>query len=113
MPKAGNSFAAMLAVAIACFASIAAATTYDDADSSDKDNLERALMLCRWGPAHGAPDDAPVPDACTSMPVSMDKALLQMKQWWTFWFRRNSTEALKARDQFGKDVLAFHNACPR
>ncbi len=32
---------------------------------------------------------------------------VQMKQWWTFWFRRNGAEATQAKDRFNQEVGSF------
>jgi hypothetical protein len=87
--------------------SVAVATDFAAIDSRDKDALERALYLCVWRTSHEVPDDAPVPAVCRSTTVSMDDALLQSKQWWTFWARLNFDEAQRANARFGADVLAF------
>jgi hypothetical protein len=87
-----------------------AAPAQDDAttDAIDQDTLERALFLCQWKLNHDVPDNAPNPAVCRSSAVSTDDAMLQLKQWWTFWARLNSDEALKANQQFSADYAAFH-----
>jgi hypothetical protein len=98
---------AALVIAMCCAKSVAVATDFAAIDSSDKDALERALYLCVWRTSHEVPDDAPVPAVCRSTTVSIDDALLQSKQWWTFWARLNLDEAQRANARFGADVLAF------
>jgi hypothetical protein len=98
---------AAVVIAIGCAASAARATDFAAIDSSDKDALERALYLCVWRTSHDVPEDAPVPAVCRSTTVSIDDALLQSKQWWTFWARQNLDEAQRANARFGADVLAF------
>ena len=98
---------AALVIAMSCATSAALATDFAAIDSRDKDALERALYLCVWRTSHDVPDDAPVPAVCRSTTVSIDDALLQSKQWWTFWARLNLDEAQRANVRFGADVLAF------
>src|ERR1700733_3221566 len=98
---------AALVIAMSCATSAALATEFAAIDSSDKDALERALYLCVWRTSHDVPDDAPVPAVCRLTTVSIDDALLQSKQWWTFWARVNLDEAQRANARFGADVLAF------
>jgi hypothetical protein len=98
---------AALSSAIVCTTSAAVATDFASIDSSDKDALERALYLCVWRTSHDVPEDAPVPAVCRSTTVSIDDALLQSKQWWTFWARLNLDEAQRANARFGSDMLAF------
>ncbi len=98
---------ATVVIAIGCATSATRATDFAAIDSSDKDALERALYLCVWRTSHDVPEDAPVPAVCRSTTVSIDDALLQSKQWWTFWARLNLEEAQRANARFGADVLAF------
>jgi hypothetical protein len=102
-----------VAVAVTTMAMAVTATrarAQDDAttDAIDQDTLERALFLCQWKINHDVPDDAPNPAVCRSSAVSTDDAMLQLKQWWTFWARLNNEEALKANQQFSADFAAFH-----
>jgi hypothetical protein len=87
-----------------------AARAEDDAtaDAIDQDTLERALFLCQWKIDHDVPDNAPNPAVCRSTVVSTDDAMLQLKQWWTFWARLDNAAALKANQQFSADYAAFH-----
>jgi hypothetical protein len=98
---------AALIIAMACATPAALATDFAAIDSSDKEALERALYLCLWRTSHDVPDDAPIPAVCKSATVSIDDALLQSKQWWTFWARLNPAEAQQANTRFGTDALAF------
>ncbi len=79
-----------------------------DIDAGDQQLLERALYLCQWKTTHDVPDSAPIPAVCRSGAVSTDAALLQDKQWWTFWVRLNSDAAMKANQQFSADFAGFH-----
>jgi ABC-type glycerol-3-phosphate transport system substrate-binding protein len=92
---------------------IAATAAWAEADATtdaiDQDTLERALYLCQWKLNHDVPDSAPNPAACRSSAVSTDDAMLQLKQWWTFWARLNPEAALKANQQFSADYAAFHS----
>jgi len=90
-------------------ATAAYAQDYSLRDPHDKDDLERALYLCQWKQTHDIPDDAPTPAVCRSAVVSMDDAILQNKQWWTFWARVNTDDAVKARARFNQDFLGFLN----
>jgi ABC-type glycerol-3-phosphate transport system substrate-binding protein len=109
----GNPVRRAMAVAalMAMAASAAAALAEDDAttDAIDQDTLERALFLCQWKTAHDVPDKAPNPAVCRSSAVSTDDAMLQLKQWWTFWARLNPEAALRANQQFSTDYAAFHS----
>lgn len=78
-------------------------------DAVDRQTLERALFLCQWKSSHDVPDSAPIPAVCKSTVVSIEDAMLQDKQWWTFWTRFNSEEALKANQQFSADFVAFQS----
>jgi hypothetical protein len=98
---------AVVVIALSCAASAVRATDFAAIDSSDKDALERALYLCVWRTSHDVPEDAPVPAVCRSTTVSIEDALLQSKQWWTFWARQNLDEAQRANAIFGADMLAF------
>ncbi len=86
-----------------------AAWAEDDAtaDAIDQDTLVRALYLCRWKLNHDVPDDAPNPAVCRSSGASTDDAMLQLKQWWTFWARLNPEAALRANQQFSADYAGF------
>ena len=83
----------------------------DDAttDAIDQDTLERALYLCQWKLDHDVPDTAPNPAVCRSGTVSTDDAMLQLKQWWTFWARLDPAAATKANQQFSADYAAFQS----
>ena len=76
-------------------------------DAGERDGLERALFLCQWRSGHGAPDGAPAPAACRSAAVSVEDALLQTKQWWTFWARIDRAAAADGRVRFNADFAAF------
>ncbi len=76
-------------------------------DVIDQQSLERVLFLCQWKSSHEVPESAPIPAVCKSAAVSIEDALLQEKQWWTFWARLNNEQALKANQQFGADFVAF------
>ncbi|HTC53409.1 MAG TPA: hypothetical protein VK700_15850 [Steroidobacteraceae bacterium] len=80
---------------------------YASPDAIDRQTLERALFLCQWKSSHEVPENAPIPAVCKSATVSIEDAMLQDKQWWTFWARFNSEEALKANQQFSADFVAF------
>jgi hypothetical protein len=99
----------VLAVAGTTLWRIAAADLpdYTTTDAIDRQTLERALYLCQWKTRHDVPETAPVPAVCKSAAVSIDDAMLQDKQWWTFWARLNPDEALKANQQFSADFAAF------
>lgn len=79
------------------------------ADAIDQDTLARALFLCQWKIDHDVPDNAPNPAVCRSSVVSTDDAMLQLKQWWTFWARLDPPAALRANQQFSSDYAAFHS----
>jgi hypothetical protein len=78
-------------------------------DLIDQDTLERALYLCQWKIDHDVPDNAPTPAVCRSDAVSTDDAMLQLKQWWTFWARLDAAAALRANQQFSADFAGFHS----
>jgi hypothetical protein len=86
---------------------IAPSADYVTPDPEDRQSLERALFLCQWKSSHDVPDSAPIPAVCKSGAVSVEDAMLQDKQWWTFWTRLNTQEALKASQQFSSDFVAF------
>lgn len=98
---------ACLLAAVLCAIPVAHASDYGAADANDKDALERALYLCVWRTSHAVPQNAPIPAVCTSAPVSIDDALLQNKQWWTFWARLNTDAATQANARFGTDLQMF------
>ena len=83
------------------------AADYSSTDATDRQTLERTLFLCQWKSTHSVPEHAPIPAVCSSGPVSIDDAMLQDKQWWTFWARLNPDEALHANQQFSADFVAF------
>lgn len=80
---------------------------YTGLDPIDRQTLERALYLCQWKSSHDVPDSAPIPAVCKSGAVSIEDAMLQDKQWWTFWTRLNPEEALKANQEFSTDFAGF------
>ena len=80
---------------------------YTLADLNDADTLERSLFVCLWKTGHGAPDGEPSPIVCTTAAISTDDAVHETKQWWTYWARFNTDEALKAKIRFNDDYLAF------
>jgi hypothetical protein len=94
-------------LAIACLSAGAAAADLSGPDAIDRQTLERALFLCQWKTTHTVPDTAPTPAVCKSAAVSIDDAMLQDKQWWTFWARLNPDEALKANQTFSADFVGF------
>lgn len=102
-----TTVAAALTMAFTAMAAGAA----DDAvtDPGDQDTLERALYLCQWMLDHDVPENAPNPAACRSSVVSTDDAMLQLKQWWTFWARLDPDGALKANQQFSADYAGFQS----
>jgi hypothetical protein len=83
------------------------AADYTSTDAIDRQTLERALFLCQWKLGHDVPESAPNPAVCRSAAVSIDDAMLQDKQWWTFWARLNPDEALQANQRFSSDFVAF------
>lgn len=83
------------------------AADYTLADLNDADTLERSLFVCLWKTGHGAPDGEPSPVVCTSATISTDDAVHETKQWWTYWARFNTDEAVKAKMRFNDDYLAF------
>jgi hypothetical protein len=97
--------AGLLAVVLA--PAIARGADYTSPDSIDRQTLERALFLCQWKGSHDVPDSAPIPAVCKGGTVSIEDAMLQDKQWWTFWARLNSEQALRANQQFSADFVAF------
>lgn len=76
-------------------------------DVVDQDSLVKVMYLCQWKGSHDVPESAPIPAVCKSGAVSIADALLQDKQWWTFWVRLNSEQAVKANQQFSEDFVAF------
>jgi hypothetical protein len=102
-----NAFAVAAALATLATAAVAAAPDYTTTDATDQQTLERALYLCQWKTSHDVPDTAPTPAVCKSAAVSIDDAMLQDKQWWTFWARLNPEQALKANQSFSADFTAF------
>ena len=109
--KAGNLRPRTLALAAGLMILMATAAFAEDAttDKGDQDTLERALFLCQWKLDHDVPDNAPNPAVCRSGAVSTDDAMLQLKQWWTFWARLDPAMALKANQQFSADYAAFQS----
>lgn len=83
------------------------AADFTTTDAIDQQTLERALFLCQWKTSHDVPDSAPNPAVCKGGAVSIDDAMLQDKQWWTFWARLNPEEALRANQRFSADFVAF------
>ena len=97
-----------LAVTAALLAGAAALASADpQPQASDRQNLERALFLCQWKGSHDVPESAPIPAVCKSSAVSTEDALLQDKQWWTFWARLNPDQAQQASQLFSTDFAAF------
>jgi hypothetical protein len=90
-----------------CALPAAHAADYTVADVNDADILERSLFMCLWKTGHGAPDGAPSPVVCTTAPISTDDAVHETKQWWTYWARFNTDQAVKAKIRFNSDFLAF------
>jgi hypothetical protein len=76
-------------------------------DVIDQQSLVRAMFLCQWKASHDVPESAPIPAVCKSGAVSVADALLQDKQWWTFWVRLNGEQAVKANQQFSTDFAGF------
>ncbi|HTY49358.1 MAG TPA: hypothetical protein VMB48_06680 [Steroidobacteraceae bacterium] len=101
-----GDYTATTAAATAAAATTTATATAT-ASSMDQDTLERVLFLCQWRSTDGVPLDAPTPTACTSAPISIDGALLQTKQWWTYWARFSIDEAEQGRIRFNDAFLAF------
>jgi hypothetical protein len=64
------------------------------------------LFVCLWKTGR-APDGEPSPVVCTTAAISPDDAVHETKQWWTYWARFNTDEALKAKMRFNDDFLAF------
>jgi hypothetical protein len=104
-PRARLTAAACAAVL--CTMSSARAADYTLADLNDADILERSLFVCLWKTGHGAPEGEPSPVVCTTAAISTDDAVHETKQWWTYWARFNTEEALKAKMRFNDDFLAF------
>jgi hypothetical protein len=101
---------ALTAAACAAMLSVmpaARASDYTLADANDADTLERSLFVCVWRAGHGAPDGEPSPVVCTGAAISTDDAVHETKQWWTYWARFNTEEAVKAKMRFNDDFLAF------
>jgi hypothetical protein len=100
----------LIVVALTIMITATVARAEDDAttDTIDQDTLARALYLCQWKLDHDVPDNAPNPAVCRSSVVSTDEAMLQLKQWWTFWARLDPEAALKANQQFSADYAGFH-----
>jgi hypothetical protein len=100
----------IIAAALTMIVTATGAPAGDDAttDAIDQDTLERALYLCQWKITHDVPDNAPNPAVCRSSVVSTDDAMLQLKQWWTFWARLDPDAARKANQQFSADYAGFH-----
>jgi hypothetical protein len=101
-----------LLAAAACAAMLgmmpaARAADYTLADLNDADTLERSLFVCLWRTGHGAPDGEPSPVVCTTAAISTDDAVHETKQWWTYWARFNTEEAVRAKIRFNDDFLAF------
>jgi hypothetical protein len=96
------------AMTLLAVAPVTAAADYSITEPGDQQMLERALFLCLWKTSHDVPDSAPIPAVCKGGAVSVDTAMLQDKQWWTFWARLNHEEALKANQQFSSDFAGFH-----
>ena len=104
-PRARLTAAACAAVL--CTMSSARAADYTLADLNDADILERSLFVCLWKTGHGAPEGEPSPVVCTTAAISTDDAVHETKQWWTYWARFNTDEAVKAKIRFNDDYLAF------
>jgi hypothetical protein len=85
----------------------ARAADYTLADLNDADTLERSLFVCLWRTGHGAPEGEPNPVVCTTAAIATDDAVHETKQWWTYWARFNTEEAVKAKIRFNDDFLAF------
>jgi hypothetical protein len=106
-PPLGLVAAVWACTAVLCRMPAAQAADYTLADLNDADTLERSLFVCLWRSGHGAPDGAPSPVVCTSAAISTDDAVHETKQWWTYWARFNTNEAVKAKIRFNEDFLAF------
>jgi hypothetical protein len=105
-----SPFGSLAAAACAAVLSTMPATRAADytlADLNDADTLERSLFVCLWRSGHGAPDGEPSPVVCTTAAISTDDAVHETKQWWTYWARFNTGEAVKAKIRFNDDFLAF------
>lgn len=99
--------AAAASAAMLWMMAAAHALDYSLADLDDADTLERSLFVCLWKTGHGAPDGEPSPVVCTTAAISTDDAVHETKQWWTYWARFNTEEAVKAKIRFNDDFLAF------
>jgi hypothetical protein len=97
--------AALLVLQITSVSANAAAAVIEDV--VDQQSLLRVMFLCQWKATHDVPETAPIPAVCKSGAVSIEDALLQDKQWWTFWVRFNSEQAVKANQQFSADFAGF------
>ncbi|HEY1899059.1 MAG TPA: hypothetical protein VGG49_04610 [Steroidobacteraceae bacterium] len=93
--------------AILCALSVAQAADYTLADLNDADTLERSLFVCLWKAGHGAPEGEPSPVVCTTAALSTDDAVHETKQFWTYWARFNTADAVKAKIRFNDDFEAF------
>src|ERR1700722_17164966 len=109
MPRDSHSWVPTVAAcaALSWNLCVAQAVDYTVADLKDADTLERSLFLCQWRLGHGAPDGEPSPMVCTTAPISTDDAVHETKQWWTYWARFNTGEAVKAKIGFNNDFLRF------
>ncbi|HEV2700827.1 MAG TPA: hypothetical protein VGV09_04295 [Steroidobacteraceae bacterium] len=97
--------AALVALQLAPVSAIGAGAVIEDV--IDQQSLVRVMFLCQWKSSHEVPESAPIPAVCKSGAVSIADALLQDKQWWTFWVRLNSEQAVKANQQFSADLAGF------
>jgi hypothetical protein len=108
MNRKSNAAGRILAgIAALLVAGHARAGDYTTADADDAVTLERSLFLCQWRLGHGAPEGAPDPVVCTSAAISTDDAVHETKQWWTYWARFSTEEAMKAKIRFNQDFQAF------
>jgi hypothetical protein len=103
----------LVVIAAVLQAGAALASDYDTSDADDAVTLERSLFLCQWRSGHGAPEGEPEPVVCTTAAISTDDAVHETKQWWTYWARFDTQEAMKARIRFNQDFQAFQAVLPK
>ena len=106
-PSSSGWVLAAACAAVLCMRTSAGAADYSISDLNDADTLERSLFVCLWRSGHGVPDGAPSPVVCTTAAISTDDAVHETKQWWTYWARFNTQDAVKAKMRFNDDFLAF------
>ena len=81
----------------------------DSARCEDRERLERAKaeFLCQWRTQNTVPGNSWPLDICANPQLPLGTMLVQINNWWGFWFEHNKLEVAEAlREKCGTDWLA-------